>query len=423
MTVADTDFNPTYKPLDIPLTPKTAKRCFTLAKEIADKDNGKLWNHRLDAPILIVDYRARKIVANQGDSEGRLTPAGKAYTGKLPATENLGATVTTWSGTRWVMVPWPAPKDDTELRHILAHEMFHYIDLAPQAVSCNHLDELNARMLIFMEWRALAAALDTESTNRKEAITDALVFRNKRYSLYPNARIAECAAEMNEGLAEYTGVRLAGGNPNEIVDLAGRNLTWSYDWSSLVNSFAYVSGPLYGLILDRLEPDWRESLAPDSDLGAILAKAVDIQLPSPIDASKIAEKYGWDKLYAREKGLDHQRQARYLSYTEKFIAGPTIRIPVCEANFQFDPREVRVFPGHGQVYRQMRITDEWGILEVNRNGVLVSEDWTSLTISAPADIGKQKRISGNGWILQLSPGWKIVWLSSAENYKIERIEE
>jgi hypothetical protein len=63
-----------------------------------------------------------------------------------------------------------------------------------------------------LEWRALSRALQASTDEeRREAAADAVLFRAERYRLFPGAQAQEQALELNEGLAEYTGVRV--GNP------------------------------------------------------------------------------------------------------------------------------------------------------------------------------------------------------------------
>jgi hypothetical protein len=53
----------------------------------------------------------------------------------------------------------------------------------------------------------------------------------------------------------------------------------------------------------------------------------------------------------------------------------------------------------------MRISADWGILEVH-NGALLKPDWSSLSLVAPSTTGAT--LKGDGWTLELKPNWKIV---------------
>ena len=86
------------------------------------------------------------------------------------------------------------------------------------------------------------------------------VFRQERRRLFPKAAAAENALELNEGLAEYTGARLGLRLPEQRLAYATYALARQLDAPSFVRSFAYASGPAYGLLLDEALPDWRRGL-------------------------------------------------------------------------------------------------------------------------------------------------------------------
>ena len=69
---------------------------------------------------------------------------------------------------------------------MLAHESFHRIQpllkLTRPEAGNRHLDTLEGRYLLQLEWRALAMALEARTPeDRRAAITDALAFRHERY--------------------------------------------------------------------------------------------------------------------------------------------------------------------------------------------------------------------------------------------------
>src|SRR5205814_9382415 len=116
------------------------------------------------------------------------------------------------------MVMWPAVGERaTSQRALLLHECFHRIqdDLGFPATQGDnaHLDSLDGRYWFLLELRALAKALRNE--DRVAAIRDAIAFRAKRRSLFPDAAESERKLENNEGVAEYTGVALRGTSDGE----------------------------------------------------------------------------------------------------------------------------------------------------------------------------------------------------------------
>jgi len=58
------------------------------------------------------------------------------------------------------------------------------------------------------------------------------------------------------------------------------------------------------------------------------------------------------------------------------------------------------------VYPNLRISDDWGILDA-KNGALMKPDWSAVIVVVPsASTGSS--LKGDGWTLELKSGWKIV---------------
>src|SRR5208282_383257 len=77
---------------------------------------------------------------------------------------------------------------------------------------------------------------------RRKAAADAVLFRAERYRLFPGAQAQEQALELNEGLAEYTGVRVGNPTPEEQIKTALNDLSYYRNNSTFVRSFAYATG-------------------------------------------------------------------------------------------------------------------------------------------------------------------------------------
>ncbi len=112
------------------------------------------------------------------------------------------------------------PENDADVRQqILLHGLFHRIqrELAfSQRISDGfneHLDALEGRIAIQLEWRALRRAVVSGGSDRAEAIADALAFRRERRRLFPGAADNERRDEIREGLASYTGIAAWANSP------------------------------------------------------------------------------------------------------------------------------------------------------------------------------------------------------------------
>jgi hypothetical protein len=73
---------------------------------------------------------------------------------------------------------------------------------------------------------------------------------------------------------------------------------------------------------------------------------------------------------------------------------------------QFDPRNLQPLEQAGTVYPNMCVSDDWGILDAT-NGALMKSDWSAVIVAAPL-VSAGRNLKGDGWTLELKPGWKIV---------------
>lgn len=387
---------------------------FKQVEALSRQDGGRLWGVPLYGPFFFVDAATQQIVANQADKEGKLTRQGDVWVGKLPDNVLPANTATDWAGVHWTMVMWPVP----ELAHsrglLLLHECFHRIQDSLGLPGGNpnnaHLDDKEGRIWMRLEMRALAEALSNTGKERKAAVEDALAFRTKRHALCGSAAAtAERELEMNEGLAEYTGLVLSGyGKPSWEARAAVR-LEREQASGTFARSFAYATGPAYGLLLDSYKVPWRKGLTPAVSLPALLAKAVGAAVAE--DATARAERYGGPRVIAYETEQAERRAKKIAGFRRDFVEGPILTLPVgSQFNFSFDPNGVDSLPGVGQVFQSAKVTDEWGVLTVESGGVLMKRPaalFTGVVLRAPAS-PSGNTIKGDGWTLQLNKGWKIV---------------
>jgi hypothetical protein len=393
-----------------PIDPASAARYFAEAREIADKDGGKLWGRPLLGPLLFVEPNSRQVAASEADHEQHLTMHEGIYEGRLPENVLVANTTVDWAGVRWTMLMWPLPEDPVRRRILLAHELWHHlqeeIGFPSSGASNLHLDTRDGRIWLELEWRALAAALSRRGKDRKAATSDALLFRAYRRSLFPDAAHEEGAMEMHEGLAEYTGVALSGAS--DLAEfVAGHNLKEAETKPTFVRSFAYASGPAYGILLDETGNDWRKGLKQSDDLGELLRTSLSLELPAELKrvAEERAPAYGAEALVASESGRADRRMKLLAAYRRKFIEGPVLILPLEQMKMQFDPGELTPLEPRGTVYPNIKIIDNWGTLTVSK-GALMEADFSKVTVPAPAETGSASP-GGDGWTLELNPGWQL----------------
>lgn len=398
-----------------PIDLEKAQRAFEEVRLAAEEDGGRLWGVPLYGPILFVDRATRFAVANQADAAGVLKPDGRLFTGTLPPDVILANTATTWSGTEWTMVLWDSVAARTvSRRRLLFHETWHRIqdDLGFAATDApvNELDSAEGRIWLRLELRALAAALRASNEERTPAIRDALTFRAKRRALFKEAAARERALELNEGLAEYTGFALRGTSDFESRIALAERITAVDPQSSFVRSFAYETGPAYGLLLDALSAGWTRKLKRDDDLGALLAAAARVE-PNLGEAAAAAARHRGDEVRSFETAREKARVERTARYRAMFVEGPVVELPMANARYGFDPNTVVPLENAGSVHPALEVTADWGTLSA-KGGALITSDFTRIVLPA----------GGKDWTLDLKPGWKMVPGARPDDRRVVRSE-
>ncbi|MEO5717405.1 MAG: hypothetical protein ABIR29_02410 [Chthoniobacterales bacterium] len=175
--------------------------------------------------------------------------------------------------------------------------------------------------------------------------------------------------------------------------------------STFVRSFAYATGPAYGLLLDQADPGWRRKLASSKGLAALLDAALLTPASAAPNVKAREGAYDDGSLLASERKRDREKTARMAALRATLVDGPVLTLPLNHANYQFNPQSLRPLPELGTVYPTLRLTDDWGVLEVENGGALLDKDMKVATISA-AGIASSK-LEGKGWRLTLNKGWAI----------------
>jgi hypothetical protein len=395
------------------IDPSLAARYFAEADSLCAADGGRLWGRPLGGPLLFIDRGTHRAVASRADTAGVLTPADGVYAGTLPAGVIPANNALRWGGVHWTMLVWPLPADSTARRVLLVHELWHHVqdDLGFPATSPDnsHLDTPESRLWLRLEWRALAKALRTEGAARRAAIADALVFRAYRRSLAPGSAESERALEMHEGLAEYTGFAVGIGDPAAARARAAEKLAAEEQDRSFVRSFAYASGPAYGLLLDETAPDWRKGLTPTRDLGGLLGRAIGFAPPDSGLREEARHRwvpYGGEPLALEEWNRGVEMEKRQAELRVRFVDGPILLLPLGNARYGFDPNNVQPLGTFGTIYSGFTATGDWGVLSAP-GGALLAKDWSTAWVPSPADSARTGTIHGDGWTLDLSPGWHL----------------
>src|SRR5688572_15534807 len=246
-----------------------AQEFFGDVQAVCEREGKRLWGMSMCGPMVIADLRTQTIATSQPAPEGP-RPRGLGI---------LNAPIE-WGGVTWAAYMWDTLASATPrtARSILLHELFHGIvqrklGLAASELLNEHLDALDGRYWLRLECRALARALRQSGELRTAAVRDALAFRQARRTLYSGSAEKERALEINEGVASYTGVAAAADSEADAIAGALDALAGAETGESFVRTFAYFTGPAYGVLLDASSPGWRQRVRNTDDFAALLAGA------------------------------------------------------------------------------------------------------------------------------------------------------
>jgi hypothetical protein len=406
-----------------------ARQVFREAEDAAVADGGKLWGHELLGPLLFADPATRAVAANQPDEEERLVEREGVFVGTLPPEIGIANTATDWAGVRWTMVAWPLSGDHFERTRLLIHESFHRIQPVLGHGGGdplnNHLDSEAGRTWLRLEYRALAQALVRRDELREHA-ADALLFRAQRRALFAESAAKEATFERNEGLAEYTGLKLCGLEGSAQAERAAARLRRDESSASFVRSFAYATGPAYGLLLDELGADWRPSIDARADLAALLARAIAWQAPAELaaEAQRRSERYDVAQVAAAERARAVERAEQDARNRARFVDGPVLVLPCSGAvNISFNPNDITPLEPIGSVYGTLYLVDDWGVLEVNSGGALLVRNASGILQEARVGVPKDaaaRPLAGEGWSLTLNEGWTLAPGARSADWKVVR---
>jgi hypothetical protein len=172
--------------------------------------------------------------------------------------------------------------------------------------------------------------------------------------------------------------------------------------ASFVRTFAYISGPAYGLLLDASFPGWRKIIRNTDDLANLVMRALEVQPSS--DATKAASNYEGAKILLSEEQRELDRQARLDELRKTFVDGSVLVIP--GGSHSYDTRGAVVLQNIGTVYfGPFRASGAWGKLEAEK-GVLVLTDGSARAVAAPIR-QDETTFTGDGWSVKVAPGWVV----------------
>jgi len=391
----------------------------------ATKRSQNLWSENLYRPLLLVDPKTRLIFANEPDTAGTLAKSGNIFSGVLPNTINIANTSINFSGKRWAMVMLPLPQNKKDRINLLAHELFHTtqpsLGFALYNPENNHLDQKDGRVYLRLELEALKKAIQSSSKkDLQQHLASALIFRKYRRLLYKGADTTENLLEINEGIAEFTGIIISGRTEKEVKEHFVIDINTFLINPTFVRSFAYQTIPVYGYLLYCKNSNWNKEITGKTDLTNYFIKSFNINIPHDLKVAvaSLSGTYNVKIILQEEKAREEKTKKLVAEYKFKFIEEPHFEIQFKKMNVSFDPRNIIPIEDQGTVYPNIRITDLWGILTV-KNGALMSANWDRISVTNPIEI-EEKIIIGNGWVLELTEGYVLEKNEKTGDYKLTK---
>ena len=383
---------------DAQVQAQVAGRYFKEVTTLCERDAGRLWGRSLCGPMVIVDQATATRATSQPEPEG-----------PPPRFPGLVDGPVLWGGVRWFSFPLHMlPEKDADVRQqILLHGLFHRIQPELGFITDDgfneHLDTLEGRIWMRLEWRALRRALESSGSDRAEAIADALAFRSERRRVFPGAADNERRDEIREGLASYTGIAAWANSPADARRAAASALAGGEESPAFVGNFEAASGPGYGVLLDDLLPGWRRQVRSTSDLGEMLASAT--TRPPTTDVAVAASRYEAATLRTAEEARDRTQRVRVAELRRRFVDGPVLTMPAAGRGTSDTTGSVGI-PGAGTVlFRNFTLSAQWGNLNAD-GGVLRAADGSTVSVPVSGPLAGST-LQGDGWRVTLNAGWVV----------------
>ena len=368
-----------------------AAPCFENLKKVSDADNGELWGKTLYGPTMFVDVQTRNLVANQQNKENSFEQKGDLFFGHLPDDIIIANTAIDYCGENWTCVIWDGNRDLLTNTHLLIHESWHRIQDEIGLPACGsfnqHLDETEGELLLKLELGILKDLLQNDSKDLTEGLRDAMTVRKYRQTMFPNGN--ENQFECHEGMAEYTAFKLLPlDNDNETIrqGLVAAAIMKGMDNNGYSNSFAYLTGPAYGLFLDELIPEWRISIRSGKTLPEVIS--TEVAIPDTIDNAeieRISARYGLTEYLGKERSRLETRDKEDAELRARFSESTWLVIPNNNTHFGFDPNERLVaYDSIGVIYKTMQLKGDFGTIDV-KNGIIRANNWSYFIIPYSED--------------------------------------
>lgn len=406
-------------------TADKASVVFKKIEDICNQDSGKLWGTNLYGPVMFIDRATRKITSNKNDVNGLLRVKEGVYTGIYPRENIVSTSAVTYGGTLFGLAPLPSEEDEYRIINRAIHSLFHRyqesIGIHPEYFNAEIMDDKQARVWIKLEWKALRKAIEADGDEQLLALRDALIFRGSSREMFPKHAAVQNRFENYEGLATFTTYHLNTSSEEEFNSRLFRYLDRVYQMQSFARSYGSVHGALYATLLSRKGFDFKTIRSDTIDLAKLVRQLYNIELPPVCRdvAGSIALNYSIDEITREEEKRILDIREKLSSQVSVFTQKPVVYLELESPSFDFEPEDIQYLDTLGTLYHNIRVSDNWGKLTVDKIGCLISNNYKIMRITARGLKIDKNHISGEGWQLIINEGW--VLNNSQQDYYLKKL--
>ena len=415
-------------------TREKIKTALLKAKELLQKDKGKLWGESLwHENVLFQDYD--DTIYSLKKLEGSKTDDSILFYKTLPKdTLSKTNTVQEYAGEKYATILADDFYMNDESATII-HELFHRLhfeilktkNIKLKADPVAYLDNFDARELLRLEYQALRSALkaideDASKSKIDTYVNDALLFRKVRQSKYKKFLRSEVEIETVEGLAAYTGFALST-YPNKYKRAISGINGWENS-STYTRPFPYATGPAYGLIFDHLKLKWKTGF---SDVYNFLEIYESKYLGKPLvyknkDVEEAKTRNNYAAIHRKEVERKTLFEKRTKYYIDLLIKKPTLQATLVNNDYSLSfnmngtlnlgDNEIVYSGAKGKALNDSNFGNfviDSAKAKLGVTGVLSSraQGKTRYVFPLPIKI-EGKKIIGEFYEIELNDGWEVV---------------
>ncbi|MDR1543856.1 MAG: hypothetical protein LBS50_05505 [Prevotellaceae bacterium] len=388
----------------------TALCVLNSVSQIIDKDNGKLWKHKLSKKIIMLNTTNDSLIATSNIKNIALKKHKNYFIGKKA---NVDINVNDFT-----IINYNVGENYDVLVEKTLHDLFHTlqkkINLYGSNYAANHLTNDSSRIFMRLEWEYLWKAYNEKNIIIKNCLIDtAASCRNYRRAKYVGVDTIENRFEIVEGTAQFTGIFLSSLIHNNNKDSIILNKieifkNWIEKTQDYSKNYGYLSGLLYCSLLSQYSSTWTLNINKNTDLCRLLLQYTNGNI-FYINAKEFSSNVKYATLIQEEKEIFEKRNSNKNVIKEKFKNSSLLILPLKNSKCNFNPSSFLYIDSLGNYCPHFTVFSNWGNLTVKQNGGIFSPDNANLFIPVlQITINEQNIIDSDNWELTLSKDYFLI---------------